>query len=280
MSSDWIDSTRSRSSRRARATANSPDTNPPSRRCRQLDLGLDRLRRRRQRCCARIGQIREYRCGGDGAREPVEVGACTDDGFQPLLQSIITRLTKLLARRGVLAKDMGPPCWVGRGPGTTLPAQRQGGAGTSSATGARSGCRCAQAASPERPATHSTMHSTPVSPKRPASWLRANGFGSHARPYPPGSSPSPPAWRRTRARPQAFRASQSCSRAARRTCADLATVQRVPPWFRVMDGEASGRITLRHLLNQTSGFSRDNGIALLLQGSTASIDELARGKRA
>jgi CubicO group peptidase (beta-lactamase class C family) len=60
----------------------------------------------------------------------------------------------------------------------------------------------------------------------------------------------------------------------------LATVQRVPPWFRVMDGEASGRITLRHLLNQTSGFSRDNGIALLLQGSTASIGELARGKRA
>lgn len=54
-------------------------------------------------------------------------------------------------------------------------------------------------------------------------------------------------------------------------------VQRVLPWFRVKDGEASGRITLRHLLNQTSGFSRDDGIAPLLQGSSASTDELARG---
>lgn len=56
-----------------------------------------------------------------------------------------------------------------------------------------------------------------------------------------------------------------------------APVQRVLPWFRVADADASARITLRHLLNQTSGFSRDDGIAPLLQGSTASIDELARG---
>ncbi len=56
-----------------------------------------------------------------------------------------------------------------------------------------------------------------------------------------------------------------------------APVQRYLPWFRVADSEASARITLRHLLNQTSGFSRADGIAPLLQGSTASIDELARG---
>lgn len=56
-----------------------------------------------------------------------------------------------------------------------------------------------------------------------------------------------------------------------------ATVQRVLPWFRVADTDASARITLRHLLNQTSGFSRADGIAPLLQGSRASIEELARG---
>ena len=56
-----------------------------------------------------------------------------------------------------------------------------------------------------------------------------------------------------------------------------APVQRYLPWFRVADADASARITLRHLLNQTSGFSRADGIAPLLQGSTASIEELARG---
>jgi CubicO group peptidase (beta-lactamase class C family) len=56
-----------------------------------------------------------------------------------------------------------------------------------------------------------------------------------------------------------------------------APVQRYLPWFRVADSEASARITLRHLLNQTSGFSRADGIAPLLQASTASIEELARG---
>lgn len=56
-----------------------------------------------------------------------------------------------------------------------------------------------------------------------------------------------------------------------------APVQRVLPWFRVADAQASARITVRHLLNQTSGFSRADGIAPLLQGSTASIEELARG---
>lgn len=56
-----------------------------------------------------------------------------------------------------------------------------------------------------------------------------------------------------------------------------APVQRYLPWFRVADADASSRITLRHLLNQTSGFSRADGIAPLLQGSTAGIEELARG---
>ncbi len=56
-----------------------------------------------------------------------------------------------------------------------------------------------------------------------------------------------------------------------------APVQRVLPWFRVADVDASARITLRHLLNQTSGFSRADGIAPLLSGSQASVEELARG---
>lgn len=56
-----------------------------------------------------------------------------------------------------------------------------------------------------------------------------------------------------------------------------APVQRYLPWFRAADADASARITLRHLLNQTSGFSRADGIAPLLQGSRASIEELARG---
>ena len=56
-----------------------------------------------------------------------------------------------------------------------------------------------------------------------------------------------------------------------------APVQRYLPWFRVSDAQASSRITLRHLLNQTSGLSRADGIAPLLQGSQASVEELARG---
>jgi CubicO group peptidase (beta-lactamase class C family) len=56
-----------------------------------------------------------------------------------------------------------------------------------------------------------------------------------------------------------------------------APVQRTLPWFRVADADASARITLRHLLNQTSGFSRADGIAPLLSGSRANIEELARG---
>jgi CubicO group peptidase (beta-lactamase class C family) len=56
-----------------------------------------------------------------------------------------------------------------------------------------------------------------------------------------------------------------------------APVQRYLPWFRVADADASARITLRHLLNQTSGFSRADGIAPLLHRSDADIETLARG---
>jgi CubicO group peptidase (beta-lactamase class C family) len=55
-----------------------------------------------------------------------------------------------------------------------------------------------------------------------------------------------------------------------------APVQRYLPWFRVADAEASTRITLRHLLNQTSGFSRADGVAPLVQWSDATIEETAR----
>lgn len=56
-----------------------------------------------------------------------------------------------------------------------------------------------------------------------------------------------------------------------------APVQRYLPWFRVADPAASARITLRQLLNQTSGLSRADGIAPLLRGSGESVDEIARG---
>jgi CubicO group peptidase (beta-lactamase class C family) len=39
-----------------------------------------------------------------------------------------------------------------------------------------------------------------------------------------------------------------------------APVQRYLPWFRVADPEASARITVRHLLNQTSGLSQTGGM--------------------
>ena len=56
-----------------------------------------------------------------------------------------------------------------------------------------------------------------------------------------------------------------------------APVQHDLPWFRVADAGAWARMTLRHLLNQTSGFSRADSITPLLADNRASIDELARG---
>jgi CubicO group peptidase (beta-lactamase class C family) len=55
-----------------------------------------------------------------------------------------------------------------------------------------------------------------------------------------------------------------------------APVQRYLPWFRVADAEASARITVRHLLNQTSGLSRADGIAPLVEQTQASTMALAR----
>jgi CubicO group peptidase (beta-lactamase class C family) len=55
-----------------------------------------------------------------------------------------------------------------------------------------------------------------------------------------------------------------------------APVQRYLPWFRVADAEASARITVRHLLNQTSGLSRADGIAPLVEHTQASTMALAR----
>ena len=48
-----------------------------------------------------------YRCGADGAPTFVEAGAPTDDELHALLQKIITRLMKLLTRKGVLVEEQG-----------------------------------------------------------------------------------------------------------------------------------------------------------------------------
>jgi hypothetical protein len=45
-----------------------------------------------------------------GVPEFVEVNAPTDDELHALLQNVIVRLMKLLARRGVLVQDEGQTC--------------------------------------------------------------------------------------------------------------------------------------------------------------------------
>lgn len=52
-----------------------------------------------------------------------------------------------------------------------------------------------------------------------------------------------------------------------------APVQTYLPWFTVADADASATITIRHLLNQTSGFSRATGIDLLVNLPDASLVE-------
>jgi len=47
-----------------------------------------------------------YRCGADGASAFIEADAPTDAELDALLHTIIARLMKMLARRGVLVKDM------------------------------------------------------------------------------------------------------------------------------------------------------------------------------
>ena len=48
-----------------------------------------------------------YWCGADGVPVFVEAGAPSDDELHALLQTVITRLMKMLTRRGVLVEDMG-----------------------------------------------------------------------------------------------------------------------------------------------------------------------------
>jgi CubicO group peptidase (beta-lactamase class C family) len=52
-----------------------------------------------------------------------------------------------------------------------------------------------------------------------------------------------------------------------------APIQRYVPYFRVADAEASGRITVRHLLNQTSGFSRADGIRMVFEGKDQGLQD-------
>ncbi|MGK2900324.1 MAG: transposase zinc-binding domain-containing protein, partial [Burkholderiaceae bacterium] len=48
-----------------------------------------------------------YRCGADGVPVFAEVDAPTDDELHALLQTLITRVMKMLTRRGVLVEEMG-----------------------------------------------------------------------------------------------------------------------------------------------------------------------------
>ena len=54
-----------------------------------------------------------------------------------------------------------------------------------------------------------------------------------------------------------------------------APLQRYLPWFRLADAQASSRITVRHLLNHTSGLSRMDGITPLMASTPASTLALA-----
>jgi len=55
-----------------------------------------------------------------------------------------------------------------------------------------------------------------------------------------------------------------------------APVQAYLPWFTVADEDAATRITIRHLLNQTSGLSRRTGIELVLEHGDADLEETVR----
>jgi hypothetical protein len=70
-------------------------------------LGGSHVARRFEEGDAREARPDRYRCGADGAPTFVEVGAPTDDELHVLLHTVITRLMKMLTRRGVLVKDMG-----------------------------------------------------------------------------------------------------------------------------------------------------------------------------
>lgn len=55
-----------------------------------------------------------------------------------------------------------------------------------------------------------------------------------------------------------------------------APVQRYLPWFTLADAQAARQITVRHLLNQTSGLSRADGMRAIIDADGADIDTLAR----
>ena len=48
-----------------------------------------------------------YRCGADGVPTFVEVSSPTDDELHALLQTVFTRMMKMLTRLGVLIEEMG-----------------------------------------------------------------------------------------------------------------------------------------------------------------------------
>jgi CubicO group peptidase (beta-lactamase class C family) len=50
-------------------------------------------------------------------------------------------------------------------------------------------------------------------------------------------------------------------------------VQRYLPDFRVANAETSSQITVRHLLNQTSGFSRTDGVRMVAEGKEQSLSQ-------
>lgn len=56
-----------------------------------------------------------------------------------------------------------------------------------------------------------------------------------------------------------------------------APVQRYLPWFSIADANASARITVRHLLNQTSGFSTQDGLRALDAPSELDAESYVRG---
>jgi CubicO group peptidase (beta-lactamase class C family) len=56
-----------------------------------------------------------------------------------------------------------------------------------------------------------------------------------------------------------------------------APLQRYLPWFTLADAAAAQRITVRQLVNQTSGLSRADGLLPLLHGNDPGAEALARG---
>jgi CubicO group peptidase (beta-lactamase class C family) len=58
-----------------------------------------------------------------------------------------------------------------------------------------------------------------------------------------------------------------------------APIQQHLPGFRVADAEASSRITVRHLLNQTSGLARIDGLRAVVETNNETLAEVVAGMR-